>query len=129
MIEEDDIRKVNRFFSKHPEIAAAYIFGSVATGRDRKSSDMDLSIMFKGDPEPMKRIRMETDLSNLLRRDVDLVIFAQGSPLLQRQVLCNGRLIYEADPAERVRQEVIARKIYFDTAHLYRKIKRSSAHG
>ena len=67
---------------------------------------------------------METSLSNLLHRDVDLVIFDQGSPLLQHQFLKYGRLIYDAEPSERVRQEVCARRAYLDSAFLYRKLNR-----
>jgi hypothetical protein len=77
----------------------------------------------------MERVEMETALSNLLRRDVDLVIFHSSSPLLQHQILFHGRLVYEADPRERVRQEVFARNAYFDTAFLYKKLQRKPVHG
>lgn len=129
MLSVEEIEKIKAFCSKQSSIAAVYVFGSAATGKDRKKSDLDLAVMVKERLEPMERIEMETRLSNLLHRDVDLVIFDQGSPLLRHQILLYGRLIYEADPKERVKQEVYARKAYFDSAFLYRKLKRDSAIG
>jgi hypothetical protein len=38
-------------------------------------------------------------------------------------------LIYEAGRAERVRQEVLARRAYLDGAFLYRRLKRSPFQG
>ena len=130
MLSPNDIERIRQFFSNYPEIAAAYVFGSVATGKDRRRSDIDFAIMVKHEMNALARVEMETALSNFLGRDVDLVIFDRGSPLLQRQVLKYGCLVYEADPKERVRQEVFARKAYLDAAFLYRKIKpEETAHG
>jgi hypothetical protein len=57
------------------------------------------------------------------------VVFDRGFLLLQHQILKYTRLVYETDPKERVRQEVLVRKAYFDSAFLYRKIKLKIAHG
>lgn len=130
MLKTDDIERIKQFCSKYPEIAAAYVFGSAATGKDRRKSDVDLAIMVKHQITAMARVEMETALSGILHQDVDLVTFDLGSPLLQHQILKYGRLVYEADPNERVRQEVFARKAYLDSAFLYRKIKpEESVHG
>lgn len=129
MLHSNNIHKIQEFCSAYTEIAAAYLFGSSATGKDRRKSDIDLAIMVNSKIGAMERVEMETALSSRLHRDVDLVIFHQGSPLLQHQILKYGRLVYEAAPKERVRQEVFARKAYFDSAFLYRKIKPESAHG
>lgn len=129
MLQPDHIRKIQQFCAKHTGIAAAYVFGSSATGKNRSKSDIDIAIMIKHAMAAMERIEMETALSNLLHRDVDLVVFHQGTPLLQHQILKYGRMIYEADQKERIRQEVFARKTYFDSAFLYRKLKGNSAHG
>ena len=75
---------------------------------------------------PMKgtdRLQMETSLSNLLKKDVDLIIFGEASALLQHQILKYGDLIYERDPKERTRQGVSARREYLDPTFLYRVIE------
>jgi hypothetical protein len=108
--------------SRRKKIAAAYLFGSAATDRERRDSDIDLAIVTTKKMPSRERIHLETILSDLLQRDVDLVIFGQTATLLQHQILKYGRLIYETDAAERVRQEVHARAEYLDTTELFREI-------
>jgi len=119
---------LNKFASAHNDIIAVYVFGSVTTGRSRPSSDLDIAIMSRRQISGNERIALETELSNMLSRDVDLVIFSQSGALLQHQILKNGRLVYESDPKERVRQEVSARSEYLDTRFLYQEL-RDTAHG
>ena len=108
---------------RRKKIAAAYLFGSTATGRNRRGSDIDLAIIAKEAILPRERIRLETELSNLCRRDVHLVVFGQAAPLLRHQILKYGRLICENDSGERVRQEVLARAEYFDSKELFKEIE------
>lgn len=109
-------------FQRKKRFAAVYLFGSTATGRDRRGSDLDLAIVTKRTISGRERLRIEADLSNQLRRDVDLIVFGQAPPLLQHQILKYGRLVCENDPSERVRQEVRARAEYLDTRRLFREI-------
>jgi hypothetical protein len=71
----------------------------------------------------MERVQLETSLSNLLKKDVDLVIFGDANALLQHQILRYGHLVFESDPKERVRQEVAARREYLDSLGLYKVIE------
>jgi predicted nucleotidyltransferase len=114
--------QVRAFAKAYPGIAAAYLFGSAATGKMKPGSDLDIALMCTGHIDGFERISMETALSNLLGRDVDLVIFHQAGVLLQHQILKYGCLIYEQHPAERVRQETISRSRYLDTRHLYKRL-------
>ena len=110
-------------FRRKKRIAAVYLFGSTATGRDRRDSDLDLAIISKRIIPGHEKLTIEMELSNRLQWDVDLVVFGQASPLLQCQILKYGHLIYENDPSERVRQEVRARSEYLDTRHLFQEIQ------
>lgn len=107
---------------RRKKIAAAYVFGSMATGRNRKGSDVDLAIFAKKPISSRERLRLEANLSSLLRRDVDLIVFGRAAPLLQHQILKYGRLICENDPAERIRQEVLGRAEYLDARELFKEI-------
>ena len=107
----------------HVDIVAIYIFGSVATAKNRSGSDIDVAIMVRGQVNGMERVQLETSLSNILKKDVDLIIFGEATPLLQHQILKYGDLIYERDSKERTRQEVAARREYLDTTFLYRVIE------
>ena len=114
--------QVRIFAAENPDIAAMYLFGSAATGKMTSASDLDIAVMYSGHIDGFERISMETALSNLLGRDVDLVIFHQAGVLLQHQILKYGCLVYERDPAERVRQETVSRSQYLDTRYLYKKL-------
>jgi len=122
-MENAKFQELTPIFRRKKRIAAVYLFGSTATGRDRRGSDLDLAIVTKKKISSRERLRIEADLSNRLRLDVDLVVFGQAAPLLQHQILKYGRLICENDPVERVRQEVWARAEYLDTQRLFREIQ------
>ena len=129
MISVGVLESIAEFCRSNHVIVAAYVFGSSATGKDRRRSDIDIAIMISKPVDGFERVRLETSLSNVLGKDVDLVIFSRASTLLQRQILKYGRLVYEADPKERVRQETAARRQYLDSLFLYRVIGRDKAHG
>lgn len=122
-IPEDLSKRIIDFLTRHVDIVAIYIFGSVATAKNRSGSDIDVAIMVRDQVKGMERVQLETSISNILRKDVDLIIFGEATPLLQHQILKYGDLIYERDPKERTRQEVAARREYLDTTFLYRVIE------
>jgi len=114
--------KIEAFASAHHNIVVVYLFGSAATGRLRSSSDMDIAVMSTTDIDGFAKAVMETELSNLMRRDVDVVIFHQADALLQHQILKYGSMLYEKDRGERIRQETFARRRYLDTRFLFREL-------
>ena len=120
MISAGALEKIGKFARSKDVIAAVYVFGSSAAGKERRESDIDIAIMVRGSMGGFQRVQLETELSNLLGKDVDLVVFGSASPLLQHQILKYGRIVYEADPVERVRQEMTARREYLDSLVLYR---------
>jgi predicted nucleotidyltransferase len=73
MLDKDQIEKIVKYAERHPHISAIYLFGSRASGHERSRSDIDLGVLFVGDMDGFKRIDMETRLSNILKKDVDLV--------------------------------------------------------
>lgn len=122
MLTQRDIEKIRKLAAGQKNIVAVYLFGSVATERDRQGSDVDLAVLIRGHMGGFERIEMETHLSNLLRKDVDLTVFGETTPLLQHQILKYGKLICEIDPEQRVKQEVAARSNYLDTKFLFKEI-------
>lgn len=114
--------QINEFAALHDNIIAVYIFGSAATGKMRTSSDIDIAVMSTCRVDGFAKAEMETELSMLLHRDVDIVVFHQADVLLQHQILKYGHLLYEKDSPERVRQETIARREYLDTRFLFKEL-------
>jgi len=121
-IPDDLSEKIVTFARRNDKIVAVYIFGSVATAKNRAGSDLDVAIMVQGELKSIERVSLETYLSNLLKMDVHLIVFREASPLLQHQILKYGHLVYENDRQERVRQEMSARREYLDTTALFKVI-------
>ncbi|MGA8163463.1 MAG: nucleotidyltransferase domain-containing protein [Waddliaceae bacterium] len=83
------------FFSKRDEVVFLSLFGSRANGKSRQESDVDIAVLFNPDriPGPMEMIEMREDLSDRLRRDVDLVCLNTSSPIIGFQVLNKGKAL------------------------------------
>ena len=94
MLDKDQIEKIIAFAKSYPVISAIYLFGSHASGHERSKSDIDLGVLFNEDVDGFTRINMETEISNQLERDVDLVDMKKSSPFLRHQIYKYGKPIY-----------------------------------
>ena len=131
-------RAVARCASKRREIAAAYVFGSVATGRTRNDSDVDVAVLLAR-PLPAGRrlpfrLELMADLGSALRRsDVEVVMLNDASPLLAHRVLSKGHLVFERSKSTRVRFHVRTASQYADLIPMYetqiRYLKRHARSG
>jgi predicted nucleotidyltransferase len=101
-----------------PDVLAAYLFGSYATGKARPESDVDVAVLLSGTDEMERferRLRLMGEVEEALgRRPADVVVLNDAPPLLAHQVLRNGRLIFERDRTARVEFEVRAGQVYTD---------------
>jgi len=112
-------RAVARSVARRPEIQAAYIFGSVAQGRARPDSDIDIAVLLARrvpDARALRyRLRLAADLGAALRRsDVQVIVLNDAPPLLAHRVLSRGVLVYERARAARVRYQVQTAQRYAD---------------
>jgi predicted nucleotidyltransferase len=101
-----------------PDVLAAYLFGSYATGRARPESDVDVAVLLSGTDEMERferRLRLMGEVEEALgRKPADVVVLNDAPPLLAHQVLMHSRLILERDRAARVEFEVRAGQVYTD---------------
>jgi uncharacterized protein len=105
--------------SGKPEVLAAYVFGSVATGRTRRNSDVDIAILLGDNIRPSGmfryRLRLISELGSALHRpDVDVVILNEAPPLLAHRVLSKGKLVFERSASARIRFQVMTANRYAD---------------
>jgi predicted nucleotidyltransferase len=111
------------YLAAQPDVVAAYVFGSVAQGRARPQSDVDIAVLLAADLDEEtrfdRRLRLGWEVERLIGRPTDLVVLNDAPPLLQHQVLKHGRLIFERDRAARVEFEVRAGQIYADLKPMY----------
>lgn len=102
------------------DLSAAWLFGSMATGKAGKNSDIDVAVLFV--PALSKyerfdlRLLMAGELSRLTGREVDLVDMEAAPLFLQHQIRKTGRLLVEKDHPYRVAFDVRSRQGYFDLA-------------
>jgi len=123
MLDSNQISKVAAFAKDHPVISAIYLFGSHASGHERSRSDVDLGVLFNRDLDGFTRINFETEISNLLNKDVDLVDMRKSGPFLRHQIYKYGKSVYQdgTDLPFRFRADSI--RDYLDTNYLRRQRK------
>ena len=118
-----------------PEVQAALLFGSHATGRAKPESDIDIAVLLDEAPEPSKRKALLRNLiaalGERLRADrLDLVILNDAPPKLAFHVLKDGKLAFERDrgPLHRFRVATYRRHAdYEPVERFFRRITKARA--
>ena len=114
---------LREYLVSQSDVVAGYIFGSMAQGRARPGSDVDVAVLLSddldGEARFMRRLRLGTEVEEAIGHRTDLVVLNDAPPLLRHQVLKHGRLVFERDRAARVEFEVRAGKIYADLKPMY----------
>lgn len=116
----DAIGAIRQVLSLRPDVRVAYVFGSVARGEQRASSDVDVAVLFAPAPQPRELDDLSTELERAVSRRVDLVVLNTAPPLLAHQVISTGHLIVVRHDDERADFEIRTLRRYMDTAHLRR---------
>lgn len=80
---------------KASNVKFAGIFGSVARGEDKSTSDIDILVRFSEPVSLLGIIRLERMISEKIGRDVDLVTEDSLSPFIKEKVLHDLKPIYE----------------------------------
>jgi predicted nucleotidyltransferase len=114
---------VARVLDARPEVLAGYVFGSVAAGRARSNSDVDVAVLLS--PAAMKRepsrlrLRLLSDLGSALRSNhVDLVVLNTAPPALAQNVVAGGVVVSERSRSARVAFHVRTLNRFVDTQPL-----------
>lgn len=71
------------------------IFGSFATGKEKKTSDVDVLVKFEKEITLFQLSNMKLILENKLGRKVDLLTYGGIHPLLKKIILQEQKIIYE----------------------------------
>ena len=109
---------IKNYFQTTTEVLCVYLFGSFAAGKENKMSDVDLGVIF--DEKIIKEdfgdkvLDYIADLSELSKREVDVVALNSAFPFLKFQILKSGQRIYEREGREDHCFEVKAINEYFD---------------
>lgn len=97
MDKEQLIAAIRDLLEQHTQIKLAILFGSVATGRARFDSDIDVAVGADRPLEVNEKINLIEALAQLSKRPVDLIDLKRvGEPLLGN-ILASGRRILGSD--------------------------------
>ncbi len=101
------LQKLSHVLKSEPDIAFAYLFGSIAKGRNGPLSDVDVAVYFSPEGDARSRFRRQiqltSKLNNVLERDNVDVVRLQDAPLdLAREVDDSGKLLFCRDDDLRV---------------------------
>lgn len=110
-------RIVAEVCASRPDVAAVYLFGSVARDAAGPGSDVDVAVLFARNPPALlagPRYSLEGDLERALRRPVDLVVLNDAPVDLRTRVLRDGRILVDRDRSARIAFEVRTRNEAFD---------------
>jgi len=113
-----------------PAIAAAYVFGSYAQGKEKKSSDLDVALLLNETKivcfSPLDFITM---LEKHMGCKADVVILNKADEVLKFEVRRQGILIFEQSSKIRKQFEVRSRKSYEDFLYLHKKYVNTVLYG
>lgn len=100
-----------------PDLQAAYLFGSQASGDAGPQSDLDLAILLPRSADPVLIWDLSGELADLAGVPVDLVDLRAASTVMQYQVITTGqRLWAQALVAGLFECFVLSEKTALDTA-------------
>lgn len=127
---DDLVDRLKVVWETHPEVASAYLFGSLAHGRGGPLSDMDLAVLRDPSFVPVESgwqtywgdLHAElVHAAGLGDDQLDLVILnTVRNPLLAHRATWHGRLIFCRDHHARVGFETEILRRFLDTEYLRR---------
>lgn len=106
---------INHIDNKY-EIEFAYLFGSIAKGKENKLSDIDIAVKFKNNYNNMKDMLIRGEIidfaSKFFDKNVDIISLDKASIFLKYEVIKDGLII--KDNLNRATFESLVLREYFD---------------
>jgi len=119
------IKKISSYFETKEEVNTVYLFGSIAKGKDREKSDLDLGILFKPGLNSIERFEKNlahaVDLEEIFNIPIDVIDLRSADPFFLHQIFLTKIIVLDKDPSIRVNFEVKSRKAFFDRQYFYQK--------
>jgi predicted nucleotidyltransferase len=121
----DPVNALSLAIADEPDIELAVVFGSIAQGRARRESDVDVGVL--GDLSNARLSTLAVHLSRVARRQVDLIALDQAPPLLRFEVARTGQLLFERQPSLWTNFKVRAMVDWWDWAPYARRFAAAAA--
>lgn len=123
-------KRVASICEGEPAIAAAYVFGSYAKGKEKASSDLDVALLLnETQTDDFSMLDFVTALEKQLECKADVVILNRAGEVLKFEVRRQGILIFERSGKYRKHFEIKGRKTYEDFLYLHKKYVKTVLYG
>lgn len=111
-------KKIKQYCEKETQIQLAFLFGSVASGRQQPNSDVDLAFLCSRTsiPSGVEQLNMANKLSGLLKSNTDVVILNTAGTIINMQVLRKGIKLFE-------RNRKVYSRFFIKTVNEYHDLK------
>ena len=96
-----DLKILPQIFRQYPDIQAVYLFGSTASGKVHRESDLDLAIVPRRGTVRERRLDLLADLARHGFCDVDLVFLDTDDIVLKYEAVRQNRVIYQTEDFDR----------------------------
>lgn len=93
----DNIKKCKDILIGYENIIFAYIFGSYVQGKMRPDSDIDIAIYLEKKLNSETYLEIKMDLTDVCKREIDLIILNDAKPLLKYEIYKNNILLFTRD--------------------------------
>jgi len=107
---------VKGFFKDKHTVMLVFLFGSYASKQMKTLSDIDIGILFDKKPSFYEMNDLKENLSEIVKRDIDLVALNDASPIIKMQVIKKGILVFQ-------RNKNYFSVFYGDTVNQYDDLK------
>jgi len=108
------IAQVAEVLARRQDVLFAYVFGSCARDEATAASDLDVAIIGEGTFDPLELGAIVELLERATGKAVDVVDLRTATPLLGWEVVCDGIVALDRDPAARLEFELEAQRRELD---------------
>ncbi|MDW7733459.1 MAG: nucleotidyltransferase domain-containing protein [Methanolobus sp.] len=120
---------LREFFRKEEHVELAYLFGSVAEGKEGILSDIDIGVYTSSGltkaQRDRKRLELIASLTTLTKNDrIDLLVLNDTPPVLSFEIIRPNVLIFERDSSLKVDVEQRIMSTYLDWKYYEDRLNR-----
>ena len=121
MLNENEIKN---YLESIDKICAAFIYGSFALNMQKPASDVDISLLlFNGRLDFNAKNEIILGLNKITGREVDCVELDKVGPVLQRQILKKGKLLFCKDRKQLNNLQIEVVRNYIDLKKVRKPIE------
>lgn len=121
------INGLKEFFNTRNELLFAWLFGSMATQKMNKFSDVDIAVYVKDErliDDYDWYLELKVQLMKITKREVDLIILNSAAPLVKHAANMQKRVLLSRSPLFEAEYSLTIIKEYNDVRYWARQTRR-----